>query len=88
MSRIIVLHVKKMVKTKRFRLHVKTVLVDDGNGNKVRKTVWGYELVAKQKVVRPELVDCSHGPSDVVVSSCSRRYVMTDEGSIRRAEVY
>ncbi|QGY41459.1 hypothetical protein GM415_15490 [Pseudodesulfovibrio cashew] len=87
MARVMVLHVKNMVETQRFRRHVKTALVDDGNGKKVRKTVWGYELVGKRRVVRPELSDCSHGPGDVVVSSYGRRYVMTDEGSLRRVGV-
>jgi hypothetical protein len=82
-----VLHVKKLAEVQRFRKHVKTAMVDDGNGGKVRKTVWGYELVGKKKVVRPELSDCSHGPGDVVVSSYGRRCVMTDEGSLRRVEV-
>jgi hypothetical protein len=86
-ARIVVLHVKNLFETKRFRRHEKTVLVDDGNGNKVRKTVWSYELVGKRKVVQPELADCLHGPGDVVVSSCGRRYVMTIEGSVRRAEM-
>ncbi|WFS63829.1 hypothetical protein LF599_06605 [Pseudodesulfovibrio thermohalotolerans] len=66
---------------------MKSAMVDDGNGGKVRKTVWDYELVGKKKVVRPELADCSHGPSDVIVGHYGQRYLMTDEGSITRAEV-
>lgn len=87
MARIMVMHVKGLVETQRFRRHVKTVMVDDGIGGKVRKTVWGYELVGKKKVKRPELADCSHGPGDVIVGHYGQRYVVTDEGSLRRAGV-
>lgn len=81
-----ILHVTGIVKTQRFRRHMKTALVEE-NGKTVRKKVFGYELVGKRKVKRPELVDCSHGPGDVVISSCGRRYVVTDEGSLRRAAI-
>jgi hypothetical protein len=86
MPRVMILHVKKVGETQRFRRHMKTAMVEE-NGKKVRKTVWGYELVGKKKVDRPELADCSHGPGDIVVSSYGRRYVVTDEGSLRMAEI-
>lgn len=86
MSRVMILHVKGIAETQRFRRHMKTALVEEG-GKKVRKKIFGYELVGKKKVKRPELVDCSHGPGDVIVSSYGRRYVVTDEGGLRRAVI-
>jgi hypothetical protein len=46
------------------------------NGNrddKSRKRVFGYEMVGKKKIKRPELVDSSLGPGDVIASSYGRR---------------
>lgn len=56
--------------------------------DKSRKRVFGYEMAGKNKVKRPELVDCFLGPGDVIASSYSHRYVVTNDRSLRRAVIY
>lgn len=89
---------KEMVAVQRLRKRVSGVFETDDAGNKTRKTVWGYERVGgltgivsydgrdkfRQKILRPQLVDCSHGPGDIIIGHYGQKYEMQDDGSLRR----
>ena len=96
--RALVVYEKELVAKQRRRKVRGGVFVIDENGNKVRKSIWRYEKVGKktgivsydgrdkfrQKILRPELSDCSHGPGDIIVGHYGQKYRMQDDGSLRR----